>query len=239
LDNDNANTKQLKQELEKIYHLISYELGSPVKSLKTMADLVMTDAMTSGNGPVTESANFMHGQIEQLQQRLGNLILWADFNVKNYSFRPVAFDLTELINKSLAHFAKPAENKGIRLVPYFGLPFQVMADPAMMTAVCHNLLSNAVKFSRKGDHIGVTALPLGDLHVQVCVRDSGIGMGAAKLAAIFNAGRRNMGRGTANEAGLGLGLLVTKAILEVHESPFRLESEMGKGLSAYFDLVLA
>jgi hypothetical protein len=231
--------KELKQELDKVYQLISYEFGSPVNSLKSMADLVAMDAAATGNVLLAESARYLQDQVEQLQQRLRNLIFWADLQVKNYTFRPGPTALDQYLAQPLAAWARPADNKGITLEPAPTTGWVVVADPAMLGLVLHNLVSNAVKFSRKGDSVEVLATRLPNGRAQVSVRDTGVGMGPAKLAAVFNPARRNTGRGTANEAGLGLGLVVAKAIMDLHGCPLALASEQGKGTTATLELSLA
>ena len=234
------NSKEIKQELEKVYHLISYEFGSPVNSLKVMADLVMTDAVATGNGLIAESARYMYSQVEQLQQRLRNLIFWADLNVKNYTFKPVGVNVDLVLTKLITDFTDIAGLKGILIIPYAPQGLLVNADLPMLTLLLQNILSNAVKFSRKGDTIEVTAhrLPAAD-SVQVTVRDTGVGMGPAKLAAVFNPSRRNTGRGTANEPGLGLGLVVAQAILTLHGHTLQLISEPNLGTTVIIELPTA
>ncbi len=220
--------------------MISYEFGSPVSSLKVMADLVMADAVATGNGLIAESARYMYSQVEQLQQRLRNLIFWADLNVKNYTFKPVGVNIDAVLTKLTADFTDIAELKGILLVPYAPQNLHVSADLSMFTLLLQNILSNAVKFSRKGDTIEVTARQLLAAEgVQVTVRDTGVGMGPAKLAAVFHPGRRNTGRGTANEPGLGLGLVVSQAIMALHGRTLQLISEPNLGTKAIIELPTA
>jgi signal transduction histidine kinase len=233
-----VDPKELRQELDKVYQLISYEFGSPVNSLKTMADLVAMDAAATGNVLVAESARYLQDQVEQLQQRLRNLIFWADLQVKNYTFKPGPTPLDPCLAQPLAALAQAAANKGIVLLPAPVTDWQVVADPAMLGLVLHNLVANAVKFSRKGDTVELLATRLPNGRAHVSVRDTGVGMGPAKLAAVFNPARRNTGRGTANEAGLGLGLAVAKAIMDLHGGPLALVSEQGKGTTATLELPL-
>ncbi len=230
--------KSLRAELDKIYGLISYELGSPLNSLHLLAGFALADAQQAAPS-LLETVAHLHRQIEALQTRLGNLIYWADLQVKNYHQQPQPVDLGPLLLRHQARWQPLAAAKRIGWAtwPPPSEPCLAQADPKMLAWVLDNLLSNAVKFCRPGDTITLS-LRLAQGQAECQVADSGPGLGPAKLAAVFNPGRRNAGRGTANETGLGLGLVVAQAMLQLQGSQLILTSQPGQGTQASFALPL-
>jgi signal transduction histidine kinase len=229
-------TQLLRAELDKIYGLISYELGSPLNSLHTLAEFALADGQHAYPG-LAQTIGHLYRQIEALQTRLGNLIYWADLQVKNYHLRLEPLDLGQLLLAQQARWQPMAAVKGIHWGPPAVVPAPVRADPKMLAWVLDNLLSNAVKFCRPGDRITLSVSAAAG-QAECRVADTGPGLGPAKLAAVFKPSRRNAGRGTANEAGLGLGLVVAQALLQLQGSHLSLASQPGAGTQAHFILPL-
>lgn len=219
---------QIQGECEKLLTIISYDLGSPLNSLKSIAELLMLDVQMVDNPMVSDSARYLTTQIETLQHKMANLIEWASIRVKNYQFKPETFKLCDLAEKLINDLRKNAQNKGIIVNIPEEKDILVRADRNMMRVVLQNLLGNAVKFARKGDQITLFCENRENT-VKLSIQDTGIGMSPAKIQGIFQVERKNNQRGTANEAGLGLGMPIVKTLLDLHEIPFEISSERSKG----------
>jgi signal transduction histidine kinase len=228
----------LKAQKDKFFAIISYELGSPLNSLKSMADFVMMDIQEIDNPMVVESVKMLYAQIEKLQMQMSNLIEWANMEVKNYVFSPQVFAIREVLTTAVQQYQKAAQNKSISLHYEPSKSILVNGEQKLIQLAVNNLLANAIKFSRKGDSIEITT-QVGNNQAIISVKDTGIGMGVAKIENIFNVSRKATQKGTANENGYGLGLITTKAILDLHQSQLQIKSEQGKGSTFSFHLSLA
>jgi signal transduction histidine kinase len=228
----------LKAQKDKFFAIISYELGSPLNSLKSMADFVMMDIQEIDNPMVVESVKMLYAQIEKLQMQMSNLIEWSNMEVKNYVFSPQVFAIREVLATAVQQYQKAAQNKSISLHYEPSKSILVNGEQKLIQLAVNNLLANAIKFSRKGDSIEITT-QVGNNQAIISVKDTGIGMGAAKMENIFNVSRKATQKGTANENGYGLGLITTKAILDLHGSQLQIKSEQGKGSTFSFHLSLA
>jgi signal transduction histidine kinase len=222
---------------EKFFNIVSYELGSPLNSLKSMADFVMMDVATIEDSMVVESVKMLYAQIEKIQLQMGNLIAWSNLAINNYSFQPELLDMREAIEKAQENYQKLANTKGVELVVE-AMPeaLYVKADGQFLQLVLNNLVSNAVKFSRKNDTVTVSAVKTPHKTVLATVKDTGIGMGKAKLENLFNPARKATQKGTANENGYGIGLLTAKSILLLHNTELIVQSEQGSGSAFSFEL---
>ena len=128
-----------------------------------------------------------------------------------------------------------AQQKGIRLQARCEIPTEVvLCDRERILQVFSNLLGNAIKFCRHGDQIQVTMRRVGD-RVQASVADSGPGIASDDLPLVFDAywsGAKN------NRNGTGLGLYITKRIVEAHGSKIWIDSAIGRGTTVHFELPL-
>jgi PAS domain S-box-containing protein len=114
----------------------------------------------------------------------------------------------------------------------------VWADAARLAQVCWNLIRNAVKFTPSGGRIDVATRDLPDGHVQISVRDTGIGIEADLLPRIFNAFEQGSRDTTRRFGGLGLGLAISKALIDQHRGRICVHSD-GHGRGAVFTVELA
>lgn len=219
---------QLKAQKDKFFAIISYELGSPLNSLKTMADFVLMDMQEIDNQMVTESVKMLYAQIEKLQAQMGNLIEWANMEVKNFVYSPQVFAIREVLESSIKTYQKVADSKSITLYYQPSQTMLVKGEQKLIQLVVNNLISNAIKFSKKGDSVEITTEII-DQYANIQVKDTGIGMGQAKIDNLFNVARKASQKGTANENGYGLGLITSKSILELHQTKLAIQSEQGKG----------
>lgn len=229
--------QDLKEQLDKIYNIISFDLGSPLRSLKSMIDLVQLDVENIDNPLVTESVRYLNLQMDKLLFQLGNLLVWSSLQVKNFSLKIEDFDIHEVIDDIFTLYEKQATQKGVGIFKEINpnTALLVQGDKQMIQQAMSNFVSNAVKFSKKGDTV-VIGTKVDDNKIIVYIKDTGIGMGKAKIQNLFNPSRKSTQKGTANESGLGLGMITAKAILDLHQSQIQIWSEQGKGTEISFDI---
>ena len=141
-----------------------------------------------------------------------------------------------LVNEAVAVHQPLAEQKGIRLTSQCEIPgAAVLCDRERILQVFSNLLGNAIKFSRHGDQIQVSLRAVDD-RVEASVVDTGPGIASSDLPLVFDAywsGAKNRRDGT------GLGLYITKRIIEAHDGRIWIESAPGKGTAVHFTLALS
>jgi signal transduction histidine kinase len=140
-----------------------------------------------------------------------------------------ATDLTELLRNNLILGARSAQHKNIELVSKIeGQPRPILIDARRIEQVLNNLVSNAVKFSQPGTRISVT-LHFDDRELILTVADQGLGIPANELGNLFKPFSRTSNVGTANESSTGLGLVITRRIVEAHRGRIQVDSQVGVG----------
>jgi len=142
--------------------------------------------------------------------------------------------LIGIVNSSLRVVRDRATENGIRLA--FDVPSDdviLYADPRLLSQVFLNVLSNAVKFTPKGGNVSIDIDRDDFGNVICCVRDSGIGIEEGNLDKVFAPFVQIEGSLARNYEGTGLGLPLSKNVMELHGGQIRLESSLGVGTAAY------
>jgi CheY-like chemotaxis protein/two-component sensor histidine kinase len=146
-------------------------------------------------------------------------------------------DLIAIINAAVETTRPAAEAKGISVDSTLDPSVAATTgDPTRLQQCVLNLLSNAIKFTPQGGRVAVT-LRRADSHVEIGVKDTGVGIRAEFLALVFERFRQAETESGKRSGGLGLGLAIVKQLVELHGGRARVESD-GEGQGATFTLAL-
>jgi PAS domain S-box-containing protein len=225
---DVTELRQLEQTREDYVALISHDLRNPLQALLGHAQLLLraeqgaaageTSRITKSAGVILKVARRLQGMVEDLYQssqlESGDIIL-----------RRELVPVTEVVADLLDRVGTPEDRARIKVIAAPALP-SVPIDVARMERALVNLLSNALKYSGPSSEVTLELSRTAD-EVLLAVRDRGPGISAADLPFVFEKYRR--ARKTAQCEGLGLGLYITRRIVEAHGGRLSVESELGHG----------
>lgn len=129
-----------------------------------------------------------------------------------------------------------AQQRGIELhLPVAPIVFQVAGDRIRLKQVLLNLLSNAIKYNRSGGWVQVYCQPVGPARLRIGVKDGGIGMSEAQLAQLFQPFNR-LGQEAGGQEGTGIGLVVTRQLVQLMGGVMGVESRVGQGSEFWLEL---
>ena len=133
-----------------------------------------------------------------------------------------------------------AQSKTIKLTNQIKKDVCVYADKDMLSTVIRNLISNAIKFTHKGGDITIDSSFIKDKKNQrfteISIIDNGVRISKETQSKLFDISESTSTRGTDNESGTGLGLMLCKEFVEKHKGKIRVESKIEKGSSFYFTI---
>ena len=153
------------------------------------------------------------------------------------SFEPVS--LAEVMLECRAMIEPQAHKRGIDMTfPRFELPYFVSADRTRVKQVLINLLFNAIKYNKPQGTVAVEYALIAPQEIRICVRDTGVGLTAEQLGQLFQPFNR-LGKESGAEEGTGIGLMVTKQLVELMGGTIGVESTSGVGSVFWFELGLA
>ncbi|MBW3511721.1 response regulator [Janthinobacterium sp. NKUCC06_STL] len=241
VETNNAELKKARLVAEKANRAKSEFLSSMSHELRTPLNAVLGFAqlMASDVPPPTVP---QQRSIEQILKggwyllRLINEILdLAMIESGKVTLSQEAMSLLDVLQDCQAMIAPQAEKRGIRMqFPRCGQAFYVHADRTRVKQVMVNLLSNAIKYNQSGGAVTVDCSQRAG-KVRVSVRDSGAGLDAGQVAQLFQPFNR-LGQENSTEEGTGIGLVVTKQLVELMGGTIGVDSTVGVGTTFWFEL---
>ena len=234
LDAENRELLRVNEEKSKFTSLVSHELRSPLTSMLAFADLLARNK----EGNLTERQLKMVHTLQRggrtMNVLVDDLLNLSRIEAGTFKLERREFDAREALEEQLAGFVPILESKQQTLA--MSLPEQpvwVDGDPDRFGQVVSNLVSNASKYSPEGRTVEVETRTEGD-SFHVSVRDHGIGMNEEDQRQLFTAFFRASNEETRSEKGTGLGLCITKSLVEMHGGEMNVESEWGAGTTMGF-----
>jgi signal transduction histidine kinase len=171
----------------------------------------------------------------QTYRLLENLLEWANSQRGKMPFDPVTVNVSRLFSEEILVLKEIAISKNITLKSSIPDNLTIMADENMIKTILRNLISNAIKFTNKNGSV-ITGASVTDNNVEISVCDNGIGMTKETIAKLFRLDANLSTRGTENEKGTGLGLILCKEFVEKHGGKIWAESIPGNGSTFKFIL---
>ncbi len=233
----------LKKELEKVtaqrdklVSIISHDLRTPLNSVFGFCQL-LRDRQYKDQKEIKKFAENIYDLSKQQLNALNKILDWTRVESKDLRLNPTEFDVSSTINFVAKSFAKIAQTKKIKIIVNSKPHLLVFADEFMIIEVLKNLLENSIKFSPNDSNIEINTHyheKLNKLVVLVC--DSGIGINREVMMNLLSASNKFIARGTKGEKGIGLGLVICKAIMDKHGEYIWISSEEGKWTRVYFTL---
>jgi two-component system sensor histidine kinase/response regulator len=217
---------------------MSHELRTPLNAVLGFAQVLKMDPFE----PLSQRQEDMVQQIASSGQHLLHMIsdVLDVSRIETGTMQITMSDIDAIVMLSECQHmvANDAASNDLTLTVHLpASPVLVRADKTRLKQVLINLLSNAIKYNRPGGEVQLSAQVLAS-HVRFCVKDTGIGMSPLQIQRLFQPFNR-LGRENTSTPGTGIGLVISKRLLEVMGSELCLESATNKGSTFWFDLPIA
>ena len=224
LQEKNGLLEDLNIIKDKLFSIIGHDLRAPISSLKSILGLLTDNTMSEEQVRMLFSK--LIKEVDYTSDLLDSLLHWAKSQLQGMKVDIQNIDIQKITNSTVGLLQGIADKKEISLFNHIEAPLWVMGDEEMIKTVIRNLVANALKFTPKKGEVHISALEI-DKQVEIIVSDNGVGMSADILSKLFKGNVTT--RGTQNEKGTGLGLLMVKDFVEKNKGSVRVESEVGKG----------
>ncbi len=217
---------------------MSHELRTPLNAIIGFSEVLIEKMFGEVNEKQADYLNDIHSSGKHLLSLINDILDLSKIEAGRMELDLVDVSVPDALSNAMTLIRERAQNHGIALTlhvdPTVG---EIRADERKVKQVMLNLLSNAVKFTPDGGTIAVRAT-LDTDHVEVAVEDSGVGIASEDQEAVFEEFKQ-VGRDYTKKAeGTGLGLALTRRIVELHGGRIWLESAPGKGSTFTFTLPL-
>jgi len=229
----NKQLQTLNAEKDKLFSIIAHDLKSPFSSFLGLTEIMADEIPNLPISEVIQLAARMRDSARNLYELLENLLEWSLVRQGVTNYHPMQVALLPEIQESLLTYLEPSKKKKITLEIKVPDTQMVYADQNMLRSVIRNLLSNAIKFTPENGSVCIAAESILDGSCLISVRDSGIGISENMQRLLFQMNANNSRKGTNGEMSSGLGLLLCKEFVDMHQGEIWTDSEEGRG-STFF-----
>ena len=227
--------QELNATKDKFFSIIAHDLKSPFNSITGLSELIKKEAKFMDVATIEQFAGVIHSTSASTFRLLENLLEWASVQQSKIAFQPETVILKKIVSEVIELSIEKATSKKIKVINDIPEGMIIMADENMLKTVLRNLLSNALKFTRANGEVSIMVISKNE-QIEIQVKDNGIGIKSEDLDKIFKIGSNYSQRGTENEKGTGIGLMLCKEFVEKHGGKIWVESEEGKGSTFAFTI---
>lgn len=222
---------------DELLAVVSHDLRNLLNAVMGFAALISLAVAKDGASPVlAQHADRIQRSGARMDRLIGDLVDVASIHAGALAVTREVQDPSAILEEAADTFRGEASSRGITLASHADGPsMQVAMDPARILQVLSNLLSNAIKFTPPGGSVAVRLARVGT-EARFTVADTGAGIPPAKLSQILD---RYVQGDENDRRGVGLGLYISRCIVQGHDGKIRAESRLGKGSTFTFTLPLA
>ncbi len=229
---------ELNHTKDKFFSIIAHDLRNPFSSLSITLDLLRIHNDKMNREQYENLIYGMKNTVEKANDLLENLLDWSRSKTNNLSYEPEDLSLTKMVGECVMLLNGVAITKNILFKIDLEHDITVFADRNMLSTILRNIVSNSIKFTHPGGYVDISYSRSDDNFAQITVKDNGVGISDENLQNLYRIDSNLKSRGTSNEKGTGLGLILCKEFIERHGCQIWTESEVGKGSTFHFTMPL-
>lgn len=231
----NDKLSKINRDKDRFISILGHDLRNPFNVLLGFSEILKNDAGRLTLSEVQKYIDLLHDSALNTYDLLEDLLLWARAQQDKVSFNPEKLNFDAIFTEIDTILQPMGDAKNIKIDYSGAKKVIVFADNGMLKTILRNLISNAIKYTHNGGQVDVSLKQ--DKHAStITISDNGVGINQADLKKLFDISQVITTKGTANEKGSGLGLLLCKEFVEKHGGEIWVDSECGKGSRFNFTL---
>jgi PAS domain S-box-containing protein len=236
ISSDITEKKQAEIRVSEFYSMVSHELRTPLTSIRGSLKLIEGGRTGDVSAKTMQLIKIGVTESERLMRLINDILDIKRAEGGQFHLKGERIDPERLANRALESVASVAEEAGIVLKCSVTTKRECSGDFERLLQVLTNFLSNAIKFSNKGCEVSLIVEDRENKAIRFSVRDDGPGIPEDKMHKLFKLFQQLDSSDARMKGGAGLGLALSKAIVEVHHGRIGVDSTEGKGSTFWFEL---
>lgn len=237
LTRDKVMLEEANAAKDKFFSIIAHDLKNPFNALLGFSEFLLSNHREMESEEIEEQLTLLRDTSNQTYSLLEDLLTWSKAQRGKIECKPQVMKFKIIFDEVRSLIGYLADEKEISLLLEADSDIDVYADANMLKTILRNLVSNAIKFSYRGGII-TTTVTRNDKIITITVEDKGKGISRENQGKLWNLAGQYTTKGTEDESGTGLGLLICKEFVAAHGGKIWVESEEGTGSKFIFTLPL-
>lgn len=220
--------KQINSTKDKFFSIISHDLRSPFSNILGFTNLLAEDYDTFDEAEKKDIIIQLNKSAKTTFDLLANLLTWSQTQTGQIEINKENLNLKELVENTITPYQCNAIQKDIEIITNIPPNITIEIDRNTSYVFIGNLINNAIKFTPKGGTITINTQENKDT-IELNIIDSGVGMTSEKIEKLFKIEEHISTKGTNDEEGTGLGLILSQEFIHKNGGNISVTSELGKG----------
>lgn len=220
---------------DKFFSILAHDLKSPFHGLLGLSRMIFEEYDSLDDDELRSSLEILKDSTENTYKLIENLLDWSRLQTGKMKYQPSLQNMFMVVEDVKMLLIQNSKLKDITIRNKISHTSLVWGDLDMLHSLVQNIISNSIKFTPNGGNIEITELSIDD-KVQFTISDNGVGIKQKDIDKLFRLDVSFSTRGTMDEKGTGLGLVLCKEIINVHNGDIKIQSEPGIGTKIIFTL---
>lgn len=233
----NEELRKSNAEKDQLMSIIAHDLRSPFTTFLGFTEMLLDPEFDVNDKKAKEIFNMLRKSALSTYRLIENLLEWSRIQRGVLKPEKIYTGFESIVNAAIESLSEVARSKNIAIEKECMRNRHILADINMMETVIRNLISNALKFSYRNSRVVIQCLQEGN-KIRLLVTDFGTGMSETTKASLFRIDPSKGMSGTEGERSSGLGLLICKELIEMHEGKIKVVSRQGQGSTFIVELPL-
>jgi len=240
IEKQNRDLKKLDRIKDDFLTNTSHELKTPLNNISEIVDSIISGDWGQLSKKAVDNLNMVNTSTKRLSSLVNDILDFSKMNDQSISLSLKVINLKQVVNY-VYELSKPlTKSKNIKITNNITdqLPL-VLADYNRLIQILHNIIGNAIKYNKENGTVNVEAFQISKTKIKVSIIDTGIGIPEDKQEDIFKSFEQLENSETREFGGAGLGLSITKTLIEAHGEKIGVISSKDNGSTIYFTLTIA
>jgi two-component system, cell cycle sensor histidine kinase PleC len=230
------NFEEQENDKSKFLVNMSHELRTPLNAIIGFSELLKKNKINNFD-KVNEYANYIHSSGAELLEIISNIQDMSHLEKENVKINKSDQKIIEILDEVLEEFSNDLFKKNIQVKNYFNFQGSLYCNRIALKQIITNVISNSIKYNKEAGSISIkSSIDNGWINLEIS--DNGHGIAKEKLNNIFRPFNKSRKLAIINQEGAGLGLPLTKSLLDTHDGTININSNRGKGTTVIISLPL-